>query len=87
MDNGNISNPDQFKDDVLLTFNNAMKYNPPEHDVHKMAKVLYDLFMSKWEKEEEIIKQKWRMESGGGVTPSHPGSHASESFGKPLTVY
>jgi len=85
MDSGAMTTPEQFKDDMLLTFANAMKYNPPEHDVHKMAKALSELFVSKWEKEEDSIKQKWRMESSGGHhTPSAPGAHSSESVGKRL---
>ncbi len=82
MDSGAMTTPEQFKDDMLLTFANAMKYNPPEHDVHKMAKALSELFVSKWEKEEDSIKQKWRLESSGGHhTPSAPGAHSSESVG------
>ena len=87
MDNGNITTPEQFKEDMILTFANAMKYNPPEHDVHKMAKALNELFVQKWEKEEETIKQKWRLESSGGHhTPSVPGVHASESVGMKILV-
>ena len=82
MDSGAMTTPEQFKDDMMLTFANAMKYNPPEHDVHKMAKALNELFVSKWEKEEDSIKQKWRLESSGGHhTPSAPGAH-SESVGQ-----
>lgn len=85
MDNGTITTPEQFKDDVILTFANAMKYNPPEHDVHKMAKSLNELFVQKWEKEEDSIKQKWRLEANGGThIPSAPGQHTSEPIGKRL---
>jgi hypothetical protein len=83
MDNGTITTPEQFKDDVILTFANAMKYNPPEHDVHKMAKSLNELFVQKWEKEEDSIKQKWRLEANGGThIPSAPGQHTSEPIGR-----
>ncbi|KAJ1475073.1 Bromodomain-containing protein [Baffinella frigidus] len=39
---GQIHTPEQFKDDVMLTFANAMRYNPAAHDVHVMAKTLSD---------------------------------------------
>ena len=86
MENGSITTPEQFKDDMILTFANAMKYNPPEHDVHKMAKSLNEMFVQKWEKEEDSIKQKWRLESSGGThTPSLSGVHTSESIG-PISI-
>ncbi|ESQ27875.1 hypothetical protein EUTSA_v10018464mg [Eutrema salsugineum] len=40
--------PLDFADDVRLTFNNAMLYNPVGHDVHRMAEFLLNLFEEKW---------------------------------------
>lgn len=60
MENGQITNPEQFKEDTLLTFQNAMKYNPPTNDVHIMAKTLVDYFHSKWDHQEAAIMDKWR---------------------------
>ncbi|CAA7029518.1 unnamed protein product [Microthlaspi erraticum] len=40
--------PLDFAEDVRLTFNNAILYNPLEHDVHNMAKLLLSLFEEKW---------------------------------------
>lgn len=47
---------------VLLTFQNAMIYNPATHDVHVMAKALKELFISKWEPIESSVVEKWRLE-------------------------
>ncbi|KAF8085531.1 hypothetical protein N665_0665s0040 [Sinapis alba] len=40
--------PLDFADDVRLTFNNAILYNPVGHEVHSMAKFLLSLFEEKW---------------------------------------
>ncbi|CAN8292781.1 unnamed protein product [Cochlearia groenlandica] len=40
--------PLDFAEDVRLTFNNAILYNPIGHEVHHMAKVLLSLFEEKW---------------------------------------
>mmetsp|Transcript_3653 Transcript_3653/g.6916 ORF Transcript_3653/g.6916 Transcript_3653/m.6916 type:complete len:189 (-) Transcript_3653:294-860(-) len=90
LDNGTITSPEMFKDDVLLTFQNAMTYNPSHHDVHIMAKTLKELFMSKWEPIESSVMEKWRMEQVARqntrlslLSPEqarrHPGSGASFS--------
>eukprot|EP00960_Hanusia_phi_P044117 756479-Hanusia_phi.AAC.4 len=50
LDNGTITNPEDFKANVVLTFDNAMRYNPANHDVHMMAKTLKEVqtsFVSK----------------------------------------
>ncbi|KAH9608972.1 hypothetical protein KSS87_020925 [Heliosperma pusillum] len=40
--------PKEFAEDVRLTFQNAMKYNPKGHDVHIMADILLTVFEEKW---------------------------------------
>ncbi|KAL1194104.1 Transcription factor GTE3 [Cardamine amara subsp. amara] len=40
--------PLEFADDVRLTFNNALLYNPVGHDVHRMAEFLLNMFEEKW---------------------------------------
>ncbi|KAF9661682.1 hypothetical protein SADUNF_Sadunf19G0094000 [Salix dunnii] len=40
--------PEEFAEDVRLTFHNAMKYNPEGQDVHVMAEQLLDIFETKW---------------------------------------
>ncbi|KAL3507440.1 hypothetical protein ACH5RR_032822 [Cinchona calisaya] len=39
---------EEFAFDVKLTFSNAMLYNPPDHDVHVMAKQLQCIFIRRW---------------------------------------
>lgn len=45
---GLYDSPLDFADDVRLTFNNAVLYNPVGHEVHSMAKFLLSLFEEKW---------------------------------------
>lgn len=40
--------PLEFAEDVRLTFNNALLYNPVGHDVHRMAEFLLNMFEEKW---------------------------------------
>ncbi|XP_010428220.1 PREDICTED: transcription factor GTE3, chloroplastic-like [Camelina sativa] len=53
--------PLEFAEDVRLTFNNAMLYNPVGHDVHSMAGILLNLFEEKWaplEKQYELLTRR-----------------------------
>ncbi|KAI4321824.1 hypothetical protein MLD38_035158 [Melastoma candidum] len=52
--------PIEFAYDVRLTFQNAMKYNPPGQDVHLMADTLLKLFEKSWgliEKEHNLVRK------------------------------
>ncbi|XP_050379394.1 transcription factor GTE4 [Argentina anserina] len=40
--------PKEFAEDVRLTFDNAMTYNPPGQDVHVMAEQLSKIFEERW---------------------------------------
>ncbi|KAG7592051.1 NET domain [Arabidopsis thaliana x Arabidopsis arenosa] len=40
--------PLDFAEDVRLTFNNAILYNPVGHDVHRFAELLLKMFEDKW---------------------------------------
>ncbi|KAM5578273.1 transcription factor GTE4-like [Rosa sericea] len=40
--------PKEFAEDVRLTFDNAMTYNPPGQDVHVMAEQLAKIFEERW---------------------------------------
>ncbi|XP_019090817.1 PREDICTED: transcription factor GTE5, chloroplastic-like [Camelina sativa] len=42
------NSPLDFAEDVRLTFNNAILYNPVGHDVHQFAEVLLAMFEEKW---------------------------------------
>ncbi|KAF8106047.1 hypothetical protein N665_0147s0006 [Sinapis alba] len=48
LENGLYESPLDFAEDVRLTFNNAILYNPIGHDVHSMAKFLLNMFEEKW---------------------------------------
>ncbi|XP_010273394.1 PREDICTED: transcription factor GTE11 [Nelumbo nucifera] len=50
---------EEFTADVRLTFSNAMLYNPPTNDVHKMAKELNRIFDMRW----KSLEVKWGGES------------------------
>ncbi|CAN7043627.1 unnamed protein product [Brassica rapa subsp. trilocularis] len=43
------SSADEFAADVRLTFDNALRYNPPENFVHDVAKELQEIFEARWE--------------------------------------
>jgi hypothetical protein len=45
---GQYRNPKEFAEDVRLTFQNAMTYNPKGHDVHIMAEQLLGIFEAQW---------------------------------------
>ncbi|KAJ4847671.1 hypothetical protein Tsubulata_038075, partial [Turnera subulata] len=40
--------PEEFAEDVRLTFHNAMRYNPKGQDVHVMAEEMLEIFEKKW---------------------------------------
>ena len=47
---------EEFAADVRLTFSNAMTYNPPNNDVHLMAKELNKIFERKWKDLDKKLK-------------------------------
>lgn len=53
LDKHAYSRADEFAADVRLTFSNAMRYNPPDNVVHKMAKKLSQVFETRWRVLEE----------------------------------
>ncbi|XAR66637.1 hypothetical protein NMG60_11012929 [Bertholletia excelsa] len=54
------SNVEEFAADVRLTFSNAMLYNPPDNNVHHMAKKLNGIFNSRW----KSLESKWNSVCG-----------------------
>ncbi|KAL4580399.1 hypothetical protein LXL04_016590 [Taraxacum kok-saghyz] len=48
--------PTEFAEDVKLTFDNAMTYNPEGQDVHVMAQQLKTIFEERW----AVIEFEWR---------------------------
>lgn len=56
------SSPLEFASDVRLTFDNALKYNPPGDAVNNMAKALSRVFENKWKR---IEKKMAHVDSSG----------------------
>ncbi|XP_044493198.1 transcription factor GTE4-like isoform X3 [Mangifera indica] len=56
--------PKEFAEDVRLTFNNAILYNPKGQDVHVMAEQLLKIFEEKWAKIEAEYSFSGRLEMG-----------------------
>jgi hypothetical protein len=57
----NCSDFKAFEADVTLCFSNAMKYNPPDHSVHKAAQRLlknFEALMAKFKRDQIIIASK-----------------------------
>ncbi|KAJ0102900.1 hypothetical protein Patl1_04793 [Pistacia atlantica] len=54
--------PKEFAEDVRLTFNNAILYNPKGQDVHVMAEQLLKIFEEKWTKMESEYNFSRRLE-------------------------
>ncbi|XP_066321516.1 transcription factor GTE4-like [Miscanthus floridulus] len=48
LSHGQYRNPKEFAEDVRLTFQNAMTYNPKGQDVHFMAEQLLGIFEAQW---------------------------------------
>lgn len=61
LDNNWYKYPKEFAEDVRLTFNNAMTYNPKGQDVHVMAEQLLKMFEEKWVGIESEYMQEMRM--------------------------
>ncbi|KAL4280524.1 hypothetical protein GQ457_03G036070 [Hibiscus cannabinus] len=49
---------DEFVADIRLTFANAMLYNPPSNNVHKMAEEMEDFFEARWKSLEEKCNEE-----------------------------
>lgn len=52
----------EFADDIRLTFNNAMTYNPQGNDVHQAAYVLLTMFQKDW----DVLNEKLERTDGDG---------------------
>ncbi|XVE51527.1 hypothetical protein DITRI_Ditri02bG0049300 [Diplodiscus trichospermus] len=50
---------EEFVADIRLTFSNAMLYNPPSNNVHKMAEEMNELFEARW----KSLEEKWNQEN------------------------
>lgn len=50
LERGEYANADEFANNVRLTFTNTYRYNPPDHDVVKMAKQVEEIFEDRFAK-------------------------------------
>ncbi|KAL5998203.1 hypothetical protein ACLOJK_009141 [Asimina triloba] len=73
------SSPWGFVADVRLTFSNAMTYNPPGNDVHKMADTLSKFFEMRWKSIEKKLQP-----SVPQSMPAKPGISREVDAAKPL---
>lgn len=48
MENREYHSAKEFEEDIRLIVNNCRKYNPPAHDIVKMAKTFEDTFNARW---------------------------------------
>jgi len=55
---GDYTSIDDFGSDVILVFQNAMTYNPPENQIHQMAKSLLQMFQKKFMKLKRAVDNR-----------------------------
>ncbi|KAL3565619.1 hypothetical protein D5086_033665, partial [Populus alba] len=75
--------PEEFAEDVRLTFHNAMKYNPKGQDVHVMAEQLLDIFETKWAVIKSDYDHEMRFASSYEVGIPTPTSRKAPPFVPP----
>jgi hypothetical protein len=75
--------PEEFAEDVRLTFHNAMKYNPKGQDVHVMAEQLLDIFETKWAVIKSDYDHEMRFSSSYEVGIPTPTSRKAPPFVPP----
>ncbi|XP_044499633.1 transcription factor GTE8-like [Mangifera indica] len=78
---GAYSSPLEFRDDVRLTFRNAMTYNPPGNDFHIMADTLHKFFEERW-----IAIEKKLPVSDPQLLPGKKGPHFDVGTGKAMPM-
>ncbi|KAM7271947.1 hypothetical protein ACFE04_031161 [Oxalis oulophora] len=75
--------PKEFAEDVRLTFNNAMTYNPKGQDVHVMAEQLSNMFEDKWATLEADYDRELKFSTFYDSTLHTPTSRKTNSFPVP----
>eukprot|EP00252_Welwitschia_mirabilis_P027459 TRINITY_DN941_c0_g1_i3.p1 TRINITY_DN941_c0_g1~~TRINITY_DN941_c0_g1_i3.p1 ORF type:complete len:649 (-),score=112.46 TRINITY_DN941_c0_g1_i3:169-2115(-) len=68
--------PQEFCEDVRLTFSNAMTYNPKGHDVHIMAEELLQIFEDGWKRIMEEMHPRKNIMSSMAIRPFGALSHS-----------
>ncbi|XP_057450560.1 uncharacterized protein LOC130742469 [Lotus japonicus] len=69
LDKGFYANPDQFAGDVRILFCNAMLYYPANHEIHRIAEKLSDLFEFKWKSMENLCAAETEREKAEQQKP------------------
>lgn len=75
MEEGIVTSPEEFYDDMLLICNNAVLFNDPESDLYELAMEMRSLI----KKETKPILREWRERDGKGKSGAWSGSEKSES--------
>jgi hypothetical protein len=83
MGSGVYDQIDEWIDDMRLVFGNAKKFNPEEHVVHKMAKMLEQSFDKKLAALLEKVENK---NNGGGSSRRAQGAPEADWLKKAKTV-
>lgn len=78
--------PLEFAEDVRLTFNNAMLYNPKGHEVHRMAEFLLKMFEEKWAPLETQYEFLNRRQQPARDVDFHPPVSTNTPYVEPLPL-
>ncbi|EEF37258.1 transcription factor GTE4 isoform X2 [Ricinus communis] len=78
--------PEEFAEDVRLTFHNAMRYNPKGQDVHVMAEILLKLFEDRWVVIKSEFDREMRFVVGCGIGIPTPTSRKAPLPPPPLDM-
>ncbi|XP_044756346.1 bromodomain-containing protein 3-like isoform X2 [Coccinella septempunctata] len=81
MDNREYRSAQEFASDIRLIFTNCYKYNPEDHDVVAMAKVLQEIFETRFAKipDEPIGRMMTKSESSSSGSGSDSSSDTDDS--------
>ncbi|XP_045467510.1 bromodomain-containing protein 3-like isoform X2 [Harmonia axyridis] len=81
MDNREYRTAQEFAGDIRLIFTNCYKYNPEDHDVVAMAKVLQEIFETRFAKvpDEPIGRMSTKSESSSSGSGSDSSSDTDDS--------
>ncbi|MCD7448290.1 hypothetical protein HAX54_040403 [Datura stramonium] len=74
LETNQYKSPKEFAEDVRLTFQNAMTYNPKGQDVHMMAEQLSKIFEEKWPTIEADFMRELRLSMDSEVSLQIPTS-------------
>ncbi|XP_065848807.1 transcription factor GTE4-like [Euphorbia lathyris] len=78
--------PEEFAEDVRLTFHNAMTYNPMGHDVHIMAEMLLQIFEERWAVIKSEYDREMRFPSSYDLGIPTPASRKTPPLAPPLDM-